>query len=88
MADIISNDSDKKGKNKLLIGGGVVGGIILIAAFMILSGGSEETAPILNDNTGSQLTNQNENYDGSTKVVDQEVKEEKNRKNKENQRKS
>lgn len=88
MADIISNNSDKKGKKNLFIGGGVVGAIIIIAIFMLSSGGSDETAPILNDTTGSQLTNQNESYDGSTKIIDQEVKEEKTEKIKKNREKA
>lgn len=75
MAEIISNDNKKFNKNNLLIAGGVI--VFVLVAFFYLFSGGDKVQAVVSDNTGSSLTNQNIAYDGNTKEVDPEVKEEK-----------
>lgn len=76
MAEIISNDSKKFDKQKIMLAAGVVV-VIGIIAFWLLSGNKAEVTGNVSDATGATLRNQNTEYDGNTKEVDQEVKEEK-----------
>jgi hypothetical protein len=76
MAEIISNDSKKFDTKKLMIAGGVLVVVLLIAFWQLGNDNSEVTGNI-SDQTGEALKNTNTEYDGNTKEVDPEVKEEK-----------
>jgi len=74
MPDIIGNDKKKFDTKKLLLGGGVLALVIAIAYFTL--GSKSEQVMVGDANTVKVLENQNKNYDGETKSIDQSVKEE------------
>ena len=77
MPDIIGNDRKKFDKKKMLLGGGALL-IVAVVLYMLMGPkGQESIANVSNSNTIGVLENQNDKYDGSTKKVDEDVKESK-----------
>lgn len=77
MAKIISNEGKAVDKKKMALYGGGFFIILVIALWQLLGDSSSEVVLGVKDTTGSGLTNQNIEFDGNAKEIDQEVKEEK-----------
>lgn len=75
MGKLISSENKKFNKKNIILGSGVIV-FVLFVVFYLFSGNDQVTA-VVSDKTGTSLQNQNTAYDGNTKLVDQEVKEEK-----------
>lgn len=87
MAELLGNEKKKLDLKKI---GGILGVItLLVVVYLVVSGGKDDSiANVSDSNTVKQLKNENLNYDGSTKKVDESVKVEKEESVKRNREKA